>query len=130
MTTGPRITLKGMEDAQKQLERIKRGSAGMAQWRGFVYSRMPYAYGIEYGKHRVSGKLARRVGGAQYMNEAVSTVMSGADQDLSAGLSKVTAPGRWVIKRLALWGRRLARLNVPRETGKLRRSIKVEVRPK
>lgn len=128
--SGPSITLKGMEDAQKQLERIKRGSAGMAKWRGFVYSRRPYAWGIEHGTHRVSGKTARRVGGAQYMNEAVSTVLSGADQDLSSGLSKVTAPGRWVIKRLALWGRRLSRANVPTDTGKLRRSIKAEVRPK
>lgn len=128
--TGPSITLKGMEDAQKQLERIKRGSAGMAAWRGFVYSRRPYAFGIEHGRHRVSQKVARRAGGAQYMTEAVSTVMSGADQDLSQGLSKVTAPGRWVIKRLALWTRRLSRMNVPIGKGTLRRSIKVEVRPK
>lgn len=128
--SGPSITLKGMDDVRKQLERIERGSKGMAAFTGFVYSRMPYAWGIEYGSHRVSGKLARRAGGDQYMNEAVSTVMSGADMDLSQGLTKVTAPGRWVIKRLSLWARRLSRLNVPVQTGRLRRSIKVEVRPK
>lgn len=128
--SGPQITLKGMDDAKKQLERIERGVKGMAAWTGYVYSRMPYAWGMEYGQHRVSGKLARRAGGDQYMNEAVSTVMTGADMDLSQGLTKVTAPGRWVIKRLALWARRLSRLNVPIQTGRLRRSIKVEVRPK
>lgn len=124
---GPSITLRGMDDAQKQLERIERGIKGMASWVGVIYSRMPYAWGIEYGHHRVSQKLARREGGDQYMNEAVSTVLSGADYDLSSGLDKVKAPGRWVIKRMALWGRRLARANVPQQSGRLRRSIKVEV---
>lgn len=128
--SGPSITLQGMDDAQKQLERIERGIKGAASWVGVIYSRMPYAWGIEYGTHRVSGKLARRAGGDQYMNEAVSTVTSGADYDLSQGLTKVKAPGRWLIKRLALWGRRLARANVPQDKGKLRRSIKVEVRAK
>ncbi|WP_395707002.1 hypothetical protein [Casimicrobium huifangae] len=128
--SGVGIKLNGMDDAKKQMERIQRGCQGLAQWTGYVYSRMPYAWGMEYGSHRVSGKLARRAGGQQYMNEAVSTVMTGADMDLSQGLTKVTAPGRWVIKRLALWARRLSRLNVPKETGRLRRSIKVEVRPR
>lgn len=126
--SGVSITLQGMEDADKQLTRIERASAGMAQYRGYVYSRMPYAYGIEYGKHRKSKRVARRAGGMQYMTGAVAEVMSGADKDLSAGLTKVTAPGRWVIKRLGLWARRLARQSVPVESGRLRRSIKVEVR--
>lgn len=124
------ITLKGMDDAKKQMERIERGIKGMASWVGVIYSRMPYAWGMEFGSHRVSGKLARRAGGDQYMNEAVSTVLNGADYDLSQGLDKVKAPGRWTIKRMALWGRRLARANVPVEKGRLRRSIKVEVRAK
>lgn len=127
---GPSITLRGMDDAKKQLERIERGIKGMANWVGVIYSRRPYAWGIEYGTHRVTQKLARRAGGDQYMNEAVSTVMNGADYDLSDGLDKVKAPGRWVIKRMALWGRRLARANVPQRSGQLRRSIKVEVRAK
>lgn len=127
---GPSITLRGMDDAKKQLERIERGIKGAAAWTAFVYSRAPYAWGIEYGAHRVSGKLARRAGGAQYMNQAVSTVMSGADMDLSEGLDKVKAPGRWTIVRIARWARRLSRLNVPTGSGQLRRTIKVEVRPK
>src|SRR3990172_3973874 len=84
--------------------------------------------GQEFGRHRVSGRLARRSGGAQYLTGAINIVLGDADRDLAEGLNKVTAPGRWVIKRLALWARRVARLNVPRKTGKLRRSIRVDVR--
>jgi hypothetical protein len=123
-----KITLQGMEDAQKQLERIARATAAMGQYKAYVGSRMPYAYGIERGQHRKSGKLARRAGGAFYLQSAVEEVLSDADHDISAGLTKVTAPGRWVLKRIALWARRLARVNVPREKGKLRRSIRAEVR--
>jgi hypothetical protein len=124
-----KATVKGLADAQKQLERMERGSRSMAKYEGVVYSRMPYAYGIEEGTHRVSGRLARRVP-ARYMREAVQTVTTSADYDIAEGLNKVTAPGRWVIKRLALWARRLSRLNVPRLRGRLRRSIRAEVRPK
>ncbi len=127
---GPSITLRGMDDAKKQLERIERGIKGMASWTAFVYSRMPYAWGIEYGTHRVSNKLARRAGGDQYMNEAVSTVLSGADYDLSEGLSKVGAPGKWTMLRTGRWARKVARANVPQESGRLRRSIKLELRAK
>ena len=121
------ITLNGMEDAQKQLERIQRGTAAMGDYTAYVGSRRPYAYGIEYGVFERTGKLARRAGGALYLNAAVDQVLAGADHDLSEGLTRVTAPGRWVFKRLALWARRLARTDVPRETGTLRRSIVAEV---
>jgi hypothetical protein len=123
-----KITLQGMEDAQKQMERIARGTAAMGDYKAFVGSRMPYAFGIERGTHRVSGKLARRAGGARYLQSAVDEVMSDADHDISEGLTKVTAPGRWVLKRIGLWARRLARANVPRQKGRLRRSIRAEVR--
>lgn len=126
--SGPSITLQGLDDAQKQMERIERGTRGLANYRGYVFSRRPYAYGIETGFHRVSGKLAREAGGTQSFERAVASVMSGADADLSAGLTKVTAPGKWVLKRLALWARRLIRADVPRESGRLRRSIRAEVR--
>lgn len=114
MSDGLNITLQGMDDALKQMERIKRGTEAMGRYTGEVGSKLPYAYGIEYGRHRKSGKLARRVGGAMYINQAVDLVLSNADGDLAEGLNKVTAPGPWVIRRLALWARRLARVYVPR----------------
>lgn len=128
-----RITLNGMDDAEKQMKRIERGTRTMGRYVGEVGSRLPYAYGIEFGRHRVSGKLARRAGGARYITGAIEEVLSGADADISEGLTKVTAPGSWVIRRLALWARRLARLNVPKGPRKkshsyrLRRSISYRV---
>jgi hypothetical protein len=127
---GPSITLVGMEDAQKQLDRIVTGIEKLSGMEAIVGSRRPYAFGIEEGYHEVSGTLARRVGGAQYLQGAVNTVLSGADSDLSAGLTKVTAPGPWVLRRLARWARRLARADVPRVSGTLRRSIIADVRAK
>lgn len=130
------ITLKGMEDAQKQMERIERGLAALRDYTSIVYSRLPYAYGIHEGRHRKSGKLARKAGGSLYIRRAVDTVLADADRDLSEGLDKVTAPGVWVVRRLALWARRLARKNAPRGPKKkgrsyrLWRSIKHEVRKK
>lgn len=131
-----KIRLRGMEDAQKQLRRIERGSKNMGNYRSIVYSQLPYAYGQEYGRHRVSGKLARRAGGAQYITGAVNTVLADADRDISEGLDKVTAPGVWVLRRLGLWARRLAREKAPRKQWGLKkshnyrlwRSIKAEVR--
>lgn len=114
MSDGLRITLNGMDDAQKQMQRIERGTKAMARYEGQVYSKLPYAYGAEYGRHRKSGKLARRAGGSFYMQRAIDEASSGADADISEGLNKVTAPGSWVIRRLALWVRRLARRNAPR----------------
>jgi len=114
MSDGLRITLNGMDDAKKQMDRIERGTKTMGRYVGEVGSKLPYAYGIEYGRHRKSGKLARRAGGAQYITRAVDTVVNGMDADISEGLNKVTAPGAWVIRRLALWARRLARQNAPR----------------
>jgi hypothetical protein len=130
------ITLNGMEDADKQMARIERGLAALKNYNSYVYSKLPYAHGIHEGRHRVSGKLARRAGGSFYIRRAVDDVLSNADRDLSEGLTKVTAPGVWVVRRLALWSRRLARQYAPRGPQKksggrnyrLWRSIKHEVR--
>jgi hypothetical protein len=125
--SGPTITLQGLADAQKQLARIERGARAMGNYRTTVGSYVPYAYGVEFGQHRVNGRAARRAGGAEYLTRAVADVTSGADEDLSAGLTKVSAPGKWVLRRLARWARRLARLNVPVQSGRLRRSIRIDV---
>lgn len=129
-----KITLNGMEDADKQMERIERGLKALQNYAAEIGSRLPYAYGIEEGRHRVSGKLARRAGGSRYIRRAVDTVLSDADNDLAEGLKKVTAPGVWVVRRLGLWARRLARANAPRgprgkgHSYRLRRSINYRVR--
>src|SRR5690349_9467217 len=123
-----KMTLVGLDDAVKQMERIARMTKAIGDWQGTVGSRAPYAYGIEIGSHRVSGKLARRAGGAGYLRGAVDEVMGQADADIAEGMKKVTAPGPWVIRRLARWARRVARVDVPRTSGRLRRTIRADVR--
>jgi hypothetical protein len=131
------VTVIGMADAQKQMARIERGCRALANHEGWIYSNLPYAHGIETGRHQRSGKLARAAGGSFYMRRAVDTVVSGMDGDITQGMTKVTAPGVWIIRRLARWARRLARVNAPRGPRKkggrsyrLYRSIKSEVRRK
>jgi hypothetical protein len=113
-----KITLQGMENAEAQLRRIERGSKRMAEYQGRVFSRAPQAWGMEFGRHRVSGKLARRAGGVYYLSRAVQTIESSGEVDLAEGLTKVTAPGPWVLRRLGRWARRLGRLNAPRGTAR------------
>lgn len=117
-----KIVLNGMEDADKQLQRIERGTKAMENYVAVVGSRLPYAWGQEFGSHRVSGKLARRSGGSRYITRAVETVLSDADRDISEGLEKVTAPGSWVLKRIGLWARRLARVNAPKKERGIKKS--------
>ena len=134
-----KIVLNGMDDAVKQMQRIEKGAEAMGNYDAYVFSKLPYAYGQEEGRHRVSGKLARRSGGTFYMRRAVDTVIGDMDRDISEGLTKVTAPGVWILRRLALFARRQARLNAPRSRGvksksgrnyRLHRSIKSEIRKK
>lgn len=112
-----KITIQGLEEVDVRLKRIARGAAAMARTEAIVGSAMPYAYGAEYGRHRLSGKLARRSGGTHYMLRTLQRVMLEADRDISVGLKKVKGPGPWVVKRLGLWVRRLARQRAPRGAG-------------
>lgn len=128
------IRLRGMDNADYQMRRIERASRNMGNWKVFVGVKLPYAYGIEFGRHRQSGKLARRAGGSRYLSRAIETVLAEADRDMSEGLNKVTAPGVWLMRRLGLWARRLAKKNAPRgpkqksHNYRLYRSIRTLVR--
>lgn len=123
-----KLTVTGVGDAQKSLERVRQGAASMRGTSAVIGSRLPYAWGIERGRHRKSGRLARRRGGAFYLENAVKTVVSAGSADIGEGLRKVTKPGVWIYRRLGRWVRRLSRANVPVRTRKLKRSIRVEMR--
>ena len=112
-----KISLAGMDDALEQTKRIERGTKALGNYRAIVRSKLPYAWGMEFGRHRESGKLARKAGGSLYISRAIEEVMTNADADISEGLTKVTAPGPWILRRLGLWARRLARKNAPRSRG-------------
>lgn len=123
----PRIELKvtGSTETAAYLRRYARGVRRLQGAQVQVGSKMPYAYGIETGRHRKSGKLARGAGGVFYLQRAVNVVLGDADADLSQGLKRVQTPGPWILRRIGRWARRLARLNIVRKTGRLRRSITV-----
>lgn len=107
----------------------ERGVRSMSQYEAVVFSRRAYAYGIERGKHRVSKRLARRAGPANYLERSVAVVRNNGKADISEGLKRVpVGPGVWILRRLGRWVRRLGRQNVPVRSGKLQRSIQVIVR--
>lgn len=128
------MTLKGMKNARLQMARIERGVRLLGENEAIIYSNLPYAYGQETGRHRKGG-LARRSGGARYMRQAADSVASSGEADIAKGLSRVTAPGLWVLRRLGAQARRQARKNAPKSgiRGKkyrLWKSIKSQVRKK
>jgi hypothetical protein len=128
------LTVKGLPEAEESFRRIVRGINTMAHTTAQIGTRLPYGYGQEYGRARLSGRLARKDGGVYFLNRALTEVLMDADRDLAEGLNRVTAPGAWVIVRLARWVRRLARSYAPvgtaaegdKHPGKLRRSIHIE----
>ena len=122
-----KLTIQGLADAEKTIEGIK---AGIERTRGrsvTVGTRLPYGYGQEFGHHRKSGRLARRGGGAMYLTRGLAQMQADADRDISEGLKRVRRPGLWILRRLGRWTRRLARMIVPRQKGRLLRSIQVFV---
>lgn len=125
----PKIVLKtaGTQSAVAFANGYIQGLDRMRRSTAYVTSRLPYAWGIEFGRHRVSGRLARRTGGASYLRRAIDAVLGNARADLSEGMERVRRPGPWVLLRLARWVRRLGRQSVPRRRGALRRSIRAEV---
>src|SRR5690349_14326888 len=123
-----KLTVTGVGDARTTLNRVRQGAESMRGTSAVVGSRLPYAWGIERGKHRQSGRLARRRGGAFYLERAVQRVVSDGSADIGEGLKKVTKPGVWIYRRLGRWVRRLSRENVPVRRRKLKRSIRVEMR--
>lgn len=130
----PKIVLKGVDNTVAWANRYTRGLNRLRASKAILFVSLPYGWGIHFGRHRKSGKLARRAGGAFYLTRAVEQMKAGAVADISQGLDKVSAPGPWILRRLGRWSRRIARTLVPRGGAKrsrfkyrLRSSIRVEV---
>lgn len=119
------VTVTGLKEAQSELEFLGKSFAKMEGMKILVGSRRPYAYGIEEGVHEVSGTVARHAGGVHMLAGAADRMLAGADGDITTGMKITRAPGPWVLKRLALWVRRLARAGTPRLTGTLKKSIRM-----
>jgi hypothetical protein len=118
------VTVQGLPNVETQMKRIARGLVAAQQTVVYVGSRLPYGYGEEYGHHRRSGKLARKSGGALFLNRAFNEVVRDGERDLGEGLTRVTAPGPWMLVRLARWVRRLARSYAPVGTQPIRTALR------
>ena len=94
------IKLENYASVKEGLAKLETGIQNMAKYKAYVGSKAPYAFGVEEGYHEKSGGLARRAGGAYYLQGAVNTVLSSANADLQAGMDKYGRPGPWVLARL------------------------------
>jgi hypothetical protein len=131
------LTLHGIEEARSRLTNLAVTVSGYSRT-VHVGSSLPYAYGQETGRHRISGKLARRSGPTYFLTFAAQEVLDQATPDLLRGL-EMSAQGRRLtglgqVLRVARWVRRLAKKYAPRgegnkafPAGSLRRSLRVTV---
>jgi hypothetical protein len=145
------ITVFGSKQTAAYLQALREAAIQVAGTTVLVGSRLPYAYGIDKGRHRVSGKLARKAGGAQFLERAVEQALPASGPDVVRALeqypTRKTTILRWVARPVVLLARKLApvgqikdkrsaqvrRSAHPgkpgkyRKAGALRRSIHVEV---
>lgn len=125
------LQLNGIDEARARLSNLAVTAKGFGR-EVSVGSKLPYAYGQETGRHRVSGKLARRSGPTYYLTFAAQEVLDQATPDLLAGWQKVAdgkrpITGLGMVRRIGRWIARLARRGAPKQSGALRRSIKTTV---
>jgi len=125
------ITVVGIDPLRNELAKLDRMSRAAGGYTAYVSTRLPYGWGMEYGRHQQSGKLARRAGGAHYFQRAVEQVQAGMSADIAQGLEVTGAPGPWIVRRLGKWVRRLARAYAPvgadAHAGRLSHSIRFDV---
>lgn len=85
-------------------------------------SALPYAYGIEFGRHRM-GSLARKAGGAFYMAAARQRIQQVAAGELSAAAARGPAALALAWPSLGLNGLIAARGMVPVVSRDLQNSL-------
>lgn len=130
-SAGGTVQINGVDEARDRLTNLAVTVRGYGRT-VLVGSGLPYAYGQETGRHRVSGKLARRAGPTYFLTFAAQEVLDQATPDILKGL-EMSASGRKLsglgqVRRVARWVARLARKYVPKDSGALRRSLHVVVR--
>ncbi len=122
----PSVTLVGGKEANVALKIVRENCEEIGKRTAFVGTKWPYGYGMETGRHRKSGKLARRAGGAWYLTRAAVQI----DQPTEADVAWLARPRKTEPALLRAVGRiviRHARPLVPVRTGRLRKSLKTWV---
>ncbi len=89
-----------------------------------IGSPLPYAYGIETGYHR-GGRLARRAGGAFYLQKGMQAMQTIFQQRAASSLLGIPAGQSFneLLSTMQTTGLRVAQSSAPVRTGKLRGSI-------
>jgi len=121
-TFGIRIT--GLVEALRAVDAV--GEAGK-QVNGPIAtfaSLLPYAYGIETGRHR-GGRLARRAGGAYMFRRGIDEVKAQAPAILGPAILKGPASVGQAKRKLRDLGIERIRSYTPVRSGRLRTSVQV-----
>lgn len=119
------MELVGAKEARAALDRLDAGCRAVGALRLAATNALPYAYGIETGRHR-SGGLARRAGGAHMYEQGLAAAGPQLERMVADGLP-YGAGG--VNNAVARWGRSVAEPSIrrytPVVTGALRNAVRV-----
>lgn len=118
------IRLDGLDTTTRAIAQLRDGAGRFTGRMLAIGSALPYAYGIETGRHR-DGRLARRAGGAHYLAAGLATARTSAGTEITAALPKGAGAVNLAMGRLGRRAQQRAQGVVPVRTGALRNSIRV-----
>lgn len=116
------LQMKGIEEASAYLKKLRGNLERLGKARIMIGSNLKYAYGIEFGRHRVSGRTARKMGGAFMLTNARKEVQADLIQEVKAAIVQGGDIDQ-ALYRAALKAENIAKSNTPVKTGSLRRSL-------
>lgn len=119
-----RLVVRGADQARIVLGHHAAGARRMASGRVTIDSPLPYAYGIETGRHR-GGRLARRAGGAWMLRRGLAAAMPSV-REIARGSDPTDPVWATLLVRLGGRARDRARGYTPVVTGALRASLRVQ----
>ena len=122
MAQGIRVNIDA-DEAVGALNKLKDAVRSVKSTR--LGSDLPYAYGIEYGRHR-GGRLARRAGGAYYLHAGAEQI-TGEAPKLARALGKGPAATKAEYQEILERGLDVARRRTPVRTGRLSRSLRIYI---
>ena len=120
--TGVGVKVVGLKEAQTYLRKLEQ-AAESADTTVRVGSSLNYAYGIETGRHKKTGRVARAAGGAFYLSRALALIEKDLPKRLAAGL-KEGEPAETTLLRAGYDVEAEAKKLVPHVTRTLQRSIR------
>jgi hypothetical protein len=118
-----RLDVRGIPAVRRFLETQRQGALQLGAARLSIGSGLPYAYGIETGRHP-RGKLARRAGGAYYLRGAGREVGPTIPGRIAGSFRRGPGAVRSEIDRIGKDLVAAAKRRAPRVSGDLGDSIR------